>query len=504
MRPLTDLSRREFLRGAASTVAVGGSVIAAGGVLAGCSESEISTADSQFNAKSRSVVIIGAGLAGLAAAYELTRTGWNVRVVEATDRLGGKVLTLTDGWSDGQYVDAGAEYVGANDLRMRRYIADFGLSVQTPAPDAAQLAPGVFYGSTLTTRDAFESRDNGVVGKDLSRYYEAIDELAGTIKNLARPERAPDAKRLDSQSLASFLADLNLDRRTKFLIGNDVAYGAVGPQNVSLLAAVQAAAYFTKVQPARGATVAPIQGGNSQLVNAFASRIGQDKFRMSSPVDYVVDDGTRVEVGVPGGTVQADAAVIAVPLPALAAIDIQPGLPEPVARAASEIRYGPCASTQVQYPDRVWREGGYSGLVSSDEPIGSTWDSTLNEAGTSGIITFFSTGPGANEITVDADPDVTIERCQKEFARIFPGVPANPSGKATSFDWTTNQYSPGLNAAWAPGQVTSFWSALRQPIGRLHLSGEYAGTKYASMEGAVQSGNAAAKAINRADYRTDG
>ena len=108
--------------------------------------------------------------------------GNSITILDNTsDRLGGKVLTLTDGWSDGQYVDAGAEYVGANDLRMRRYIADFGLSVQTPAPDAAQLAPGVFYGSTLTTRDAFESRDNGVVGKDLSRYYEAIDELAGTM-----------------------------------------------------------------------------------------------------------------------------------------------------------------------------------------------------------------------------------------------------------------------------------------------------------------------------------
>ena len=158
-------------------------------------------------------------------------------------------------------------------------------------------------------------------------------------------------------------------------------------------------------------------------------------------------------------------------------------------------------STQVQYPGRVWRAGGYSGLVSIDEPIGYTWDSTLNEAGTSGIITFFSTGEGANELTVNGDSDATINSCQTEFARIFPDVPSNPSGKATSFNWTTNQYSPGLNAAWAPGQVTSFWSALRQPIGRLHLAGEYAGTKYASMEGAVQSGTTAAKAINR-KYRT--
>ena len=501
MSLLKELSRREFLRGAASAIAIGGSAFTVGGFLSGCSESEISTADSQFNAKNRSVVIVGAGLAGLTAAYELARTGWNVRVVEATERLGGKVLTLTDGWNDDQYVDAGAEYVGENDLSMRKYIADFGLRVQAPLPDAADLAPGVFYGSKLATRTGFESAGNGVVGKDLARYYEAIDELAGTIKNPARPEKAPDADRLDSQSLESFLEDLKLDPRAKFLIANNVAYSAVGPQNISLLAAVQAAAYFTTVKPVRGATAAPIQGGNSQLVNAFASRIGQDKFRLSSPVDYIVDDGTRVEVGFQGGTVQADTAVIAVPLPALDAIDIQPGVPDPVARAARDIRYGPCVSTQVQYPGRVWRAGGYSGLVSIDEPIGYTWDSTLNEAGTSGIITFFSTGEGANELTVNGDSDATINSCQTEFARIFPNVSSNPSGKATSFNWTTNQYSPGLNAAWAPGQVTSFWSALRQPIGRLHLAGEYAGTKYASMEGAVQSGTTAAKAINR-KYRT--
>ncbi len=166
---MKELSRREFLRGAASAIAIGGSAFTVGGFLSGCSESEMSTADSQFNAKNRSVVIVGAGLAGLTAAYELARTGWNVRVVEATERLGGKVLTLTDGWNDDQYVDAGAEYVGENDLSMRKYIADFGLRVQAPLPDAADLAPGVFYGSKLETRTRIESASKGVVDKDLAQ-----------------------------------------------------------------------------------------------------------------------------------------------------------------------------------------------------------------------------------------------------------------------------------------------------------------------------------------------
>jgi monoamine oxidase len=159
-------------------------------------------------------------------------------------------------------------------------------------------------------------------------------------------------------------------------------------------------------------------------------------------------------------------------------------LPAPLAGAVARLQYGTIAKTPVQYGERFWLKQGVSGDTVTDLPIGTTWDATNAQPGRRGILMTYGAAAGVPEAIDGVD-------------RVYPGSAATAITGA-SIHWSDEPYSGGSYSAYAPGQMTRYYAALRKPVGRMFLAGEHTDDFAGYMEGAVRSGRRAAAAVGRA------
>src|SRR5262249_4112182 len=143
---------------------------------------------------------------------------------------------------------------------------------------------------------------------------------------------------------------------------------------------------------------------------------------------------------------------------------------------------GTGAKVALQYATRVWRSQGFDGDTFTDLPISTTWEATDAQRGTSGILLAYMVGaPGAEAAA--RDDDARVAAAAADVERIYPGSRAR-LGAARTVAWTDELYSGGTYTAYAPGQATAYWRALRRPIGRIVLAGEHTDAFTGYMEGA--------------------
>jgi monoamine oxidase len=411
-----------------------------------------------------SVVVVGAGLAGLVAGYELERAGFEVTVLEARSRVGGRVVTLRKPFLDGQHAEGGGEYIDTTHARLLAYAKRFVLKLED-----AQAGPdldGALYLDGRRRRDPDAYPD---------RLDTRSEQLAARLGSGSDPLRRGGA--LDRRSLADLMDDLSITGLPRTIAERDAfdEYG-VEAAELSLLFHVQQYA-VTRDQPDSGVERYRIRGGNDQLPRRLARDLD---VRLGTPVWHIERRGHKVRAG----DVEADWCVLAAPLPALRNVVFEPALPAPLAGAVAELQYGAIAKTPVQYGKRFWLELGLSGDTLTDLPIGSTWDATNAQRGRRGILMTYGSAPGVREAIDGVD-------------RVYPGSAALAL-TGVSIHWPDEPYSGGSYSAYAPGQMTRFYAALRRPVGRIFLAGEHTDSLAGYMEGAVRSGRRAAAAIARA------
>jgi monoamine oxidase len=471
-------TRREFLQ----TGALAGFGALA---LAACRDvSRVGRPDGQ-----NEVVIVGAGLAGLVAARTLAADDWQVVVVEARDRVGGRVLTAR--FPDDQTGELGGEFIDRDHEAILELIDDLGLKLERIPP-----GPGedlVRRGRVTEAWDAYLDADGGEARDDRARFYEALADLARDV-DPADPPAAPNATELDNTSVATFLDELALSPRGRFFVErvDIIDEYTVAPTDLSLLQVVGDSARTTGLGNG-DYEVWRVKGGNGQI----ARRIARDldgTVEFGRPVRSVEQDDESVRLVAGNRPRVGRYAIIATPLPPLRAVRFDPALPRPLAGAVAELGYGTGTKTLLGYDRRVWRDEGYSGYAVTDLAVGTTWEATDGQPGSRGVLLGYTVGPagvtlgdesGVDRVaTVTADADV-----------LFPGS-ADAQLAGESIAWQDEPYTGGTYTAFKPGQVTAFWRAIREPFGRVHWAGEHTDTYTAYMEGAVRSGLRVAKEIN--------
>jgi monoamine oxidase len=436
------------------------------------------------------VVVVGAGLAGLTAAEDLTRQGWEVVVLEARSRVGGRVWTLRNP-ETGQYAEGGGEYLDSEHTEMRKLVDRFGLSLE-PSSVATEEA------EDLVVRDGATHSYGELAGPasdQMDRFYEAIDEAAADF-DPSDPSSQEDARELDSVTAADGLDELGISGDARFLLESSFRddYG-VEPDRLSQLFVVStyAAAYN---QPDSGIEIERIEGGNDQVPAALAEELG-DSVRLSSPVARIEHDDGGVVVTVRATeSYEADFCVLAAPLPALRPIRFSPGLPRPLAEAIADAQYGPISKTLLQYPDRFWRDEGLSGYALTDLAAGSTWEATVDQPGRPGVMIAYAAGALGLE-QLGLSDEALVRAVGRGVAEAFPGRVPSPVD-AQPVRWPLMPLSGGAYVAWAPGQLSAWYGRLREGTGRIRFAGEHTAELSGYMEGAVRSGKRAAEQIDSA------
>jgi monoamine oxidase len=432
------------------------------------------------------VVVVGAGFSGLAAAYELSKAGYEVTVVEARNRVGGRVISFSD-LVPGKNVEGGAELIGSNHPAWIAYAKQFNLQFLDVSEEDLE-APIVLNGKKLTEEQSEQ------LWEEMEKAFNTIVTDAAKV-DADQPWRAAGAEALDRRTMADWINKLDASPlcrtalHTMIMADNGVVtewQSYLG--NLAMVKGGGLDKYWTESEVYR------CRGGNQQLATKFAAAVGAQRVLTRTPVRSIAMTDKLGRVTLANGKVlEAEHVLLTAPPSVWNKIAMEPALPPGL---------GTQIGTNIKYllalKSAVWRRSQLGPELLSDGPVSLTWHATDGQKGAGEAMVAFSGGPPA-DICREWSATQRDRNYLAELNKVYRGITGS-FVRARFMDWPSDPWTKGSYSFPAPGQVTSQGPTLYDGIGRLHFAGEY--TSYAFMgymEGALNSGAAVAKRIAEKD-----
>jgi monoamine oxidase len=442
----------------------------------------------------RRVIVVGAGLAGLTAAVRLRDARWDVVVLEARTRVGGRVHTVYGGeegvpFDRGLRAEVGGESIDDTHTSLRNMLRRFGLDTERrPGDTTSRAAQGLFRyrGRTYTFAQLTALRGGAVLG-DYLRVDDELQRLAEKHRvDPEHPEAAVGAVELDGISFATWLDSLHLVPEARFVAeqANVSLYNAE-LSDLSMLFVAQQTAVTAGMFDSQSETMR-VAGGNTRLPKAMAAHLGS-ALDLDAPVTAVRRDGDVVGVTARGREHFGAHVVFAVPPPPLRNVRFDPPLPAPIAAAIAGLDLGAATKVVNQYHSAFWRRHGQSGFSLSDLTYRISWDAADSYSAPAGLLTTFTTANNGHTLAALADT-ARIGRVRDELATVFPESPGQLAGPAATMAWSDEPFTGGGYAVYKPNQLAAFWEPLRAGTDRIHFAGEHVEALAGYMESAVRSG----------------
>ncbi|HZM50955.1 MAG TPA: NAD(P)/FAD-dependent oxidoreductase [Vicinamibacteria bacterium] len=486
------MDRRTFLAQTAATLATTWTAAAA-------AHAEPSTVETQAAAPdaSRQVLVLGAGLAGLAAAYELKKAGYAVTVLEARTRPGGRVLTYRDPFADGLYAEMGAEYVDATDEYDHRFCKELGLKVMT-----AKLYDAIFVRGQRFKMAAFKQGKEKLpyAGTEGGRLFgQEAAYLKRVLALIKDPEKLPpEILKLDNLSVVELLAQEGAPEDIAALFTYTQACESTArPHEMSALHLVRSHRRSFSEDTDEGR----ILGGNDQLPKGLARALA-GQILYNRPVRKIAHDGEGATVTFEEGgavrTLRAPRLVVALPFKVLRDIEITPSFSAAKTKCIATLAYGHVMKLAMQHQQRFWDEPASLGQrVFTDTLLRRVYHFSIDQPGPRGILMSFTSGADAEALGRMSDAE-RLRTGLQEAAKIWPEAPRHFEGGAVKY-WNEDPWIRGSYSFEGVGQARDYLQIAAAPEGRVHFAGEHTSVHRASMNGALESGVRAASEVRKAE-----
>ncbi|MGH8384981.1 MAG: flavin monoamine oxidase family protein [Pseudomonas sp.] len=428
-------------------------------------------------AKDKTAIVIGGGISGLTAAYELQNKGWQVTLLEAKSSLGGR---------SGM---ASSEWIGNDKTQpvLNKYVSTFKLST-TPAPEFVRtpgyLIDGVYYSAAdLATKDP-------VTADALKRFEKTLDDLARSIDDPLNPAANNTLHALDQINVSSWLDKQSLPPTARQLINQQIRTRYDEPSRLSLLYFAQQSRVYRGVSD-RDLRASRLAGGSPVLAQAFVKQL--KTIKTSSPVSAITQDKDGVTVKAGSVGYQADYVVLAVPLRALNKIQMIPALDAQHLAAIKGTNYGWRDQIMLKFKTPVWEpKARMSGEIYSNTGLGMLWIEPALKGGANVIINL--SGDNARVMQAFGDKQMA----DQVLIRLHEFYP-QARGSFTGYEirrYSTDPSMGGAYLAFGPGQISKFWRIWERPIQRVAFAGEHTDTLYpGTLEGALRTGQRAASQV---------
>ena len=430
-----------------------------------------------------SVIVAGAGLAGLSAAYDLMSMGADVTVIDARERVGGRVWTIRDGFANRQHAEAGGDMIDEAQHEIRQLSASLGLKLTRILRGGfGYIRPDAAGRPRLMSRTSTGG---------WARLSGALETLIRRYKLAEQRWDSPIAAEIAGRSVSDWLDEEGGDADLRATATALRGFFLADPDDLSLIALVDQFASGDQPGPANMYRIA---GGNDRLPMALAATLG-DRVRLGAELVAVSVRGQHVHANIKHqrttATMTADFLVFALPASLLRRVPIMPALPTPQHQAIVSLNYGHASKTLLQFDRRFWRTPGKPRAFGSSLPFGALYDGNEDQAGKPGILSLLA-GGSASALTQTEIASDGIERYAAGFSWLGGGDPARLIA-SRQIVWESDPLARGGYAYFSPSFDPALRDWLARPAGRLFFAGEHTSVRWQGyMNGAVESGRRAA------------
>jgi monoamine oxidase len=439
--------------------------------------------------------VVGAGCAGATAALRIFQAGHTVALLEARDRVGGRVWTQE---RSGIPIDYGGQWLGSGQERAYSLLKELGIQTYPTWTKGHNVF--VISGKVRKYQGEIVIPKGGPISLlNLGLVLRQFAKWSGEVP-LEAPWTAKRAKEWDSMTVATWInTSAKSATARKMLAALMSGIYTSDPGEVSMLFALFHAKSCGGINATLSAEIQSdrILGGAQLIPEKIAEKLGSS-VHLNSPVKRIGQDAKNVVVSSNAVTVRTKRVIVAVPPSISSCITYEPVLPADRGMLVQRLPAGTAVKCAAIYNEPFWRGDGLSGQsIDLDSLVESTYDGSPPSG--LGTLNAFAVGHKARELARLSSAD-RKSAFIRQLVKIF-GPKASTPVDFVDHNWGEEEWTRGCYMAhWPPGVITEYGSALWDPIGRIHWAGTETSTAFnGAIEGAVRSGERAASEVMKAD-----
>jgi len=487
-RPFT---RRRFV----GNIVKAGAALGAAGLYQACNPANKKTQPS--------IAIVGAGIAGLHAAYVLKQAGFTATIYEASERVGGRIFSVPDLMEKGYWTEMGGEFIDSGHKDMLNLVQHFSLPM-LDRKAASELSLGLEEYAYYFNKTYYHPKD--IIEALHSVTPQLKKDIASLSGDISYTSHTKTDVYFDNLSIVDYTNKLGLSGWFKSFINN--GYTA----EYGMEASEQSALNFLQlISPDAQGSFAPygisderysIIGGNEKLCAALGGHLKPQinlghtltAISQNSGGQYILTFSTDVKKS---ADITADIVLLTVPFPVLRSVDIKAPLPAWKTNGIQKLGFGTNSKIFVGVHDRVWRKHGYAGYAFSDNGLMNGYDSTqMQHDNIGGGVFTIAPGGKAGQQVGKGNASQMQQAAVSQLDEIYPGAKASFSGRLNYWNWPDFPLSKCSYMSYKTGQYTTIAGSQFQPVDNLYFAGEHCSiASQGFMNGGAETGRMAAELI---------